>query len=296
MDKLTAIKVFLTVAETGSFTATAEQLEISKPMISRYVALMEEWLNARLFQRSTRKVALTDAGEQAVLFCQRIANLTAEMEQEMMAQQGELSGALRVTSSQTFGTYHLVQMVNRFLQLHPKLNIQLLLNDQMMDLISERIDLAIRITNTPDPNFIARKLADCHSLLVATPDYLAQFGTPKQPEDLYKHHYLSHHNINRKAWKCTQGEREVLLDLNSRFTTNDTQALLNAVLDGNGIAMLPKYMLETELQQGKLQVVLTDWQLPTFSIYAMYPSRDKLPLAVRKLIDFLVESFEGKAW
>ncbi|MCT8574393.1 LysR family transcriptional regulator [Glaesserella parasuis] len=296
MDKLTAIKVFLTVAETGSFTATAEQLEISKPMISRYVALMEEWLNARLFQRSTRKVALTDAGEQAVLFCQRIANLTAEMEQEMMVQQSELRGALRVTSSQTFGTYHLVQMVNRFLQLHPKLNIQLLLNDQQMDLISERIDLAIRITNTPDPNFIARKLADCHSLLVATPDYLAQFGTPKHPEDLYQHHYLSHHNINRKAWKCTQGEREVLLDLNSRFTTNDTQALLNAVLDGNGIAMLPKYMLETELQQCKLQSVLTDWQLPTFSIYAIYPSRDKLPLAVRKLIDFLVESFEGKAW
>ncbi|MDG6472137.1 LysR family transcriptional regulator [Glaesserella parasuis] len=296
MDKLTAIKVFLTVAETGSFTATAEQLEISKPMISRYVALMEEWLNARLFQRSTRKVALTDAGEQAVLFCQRIANLTAEMEQEMMVQQSELRGALRVTSSQTFGTYHLVQMVNRFLQLHPKLNIQLLLNDQQMDLISERIDLAIRITNTPDPNFIARKLADCHSLLVATPDYLAQFGTPKHPEDLYQHHYLSHHNINRKAWKCTQGEREVLLDLNSRFTTNDTQALLNAVLDGNGIAMLPKYMLETELQQGKLQAVLPDWQLPTFSIYAIYPSRDKLPLAVRKLIDFLVESFEGKAW
>lgn len=296
MDKLTAIKVFLTVAETGSFTATAEQLEISKPMISRYVALMEEWLNARLFQRSTRKVALTDAGEQAVLFCQRIANLTAEMEQEMMAQQGELRGALRVTSSQTFGTYHLVQMVNRFLQLHPKLNIQLLLNDQTMDLISERIDLAIRITNTPDPNFIARKLADCHSLLVATPDYLAQFGTPTLPENLYQHHYLSHHNINRKAWKCTQGEQEVLLDLNSRFTTNDTQALLNAVLDGSGIAMLPKYMLETELQQGKLQAVLTDWQLPKFSIYAMYPSRDKLPLAVRKLIDFLVENFEGKAW
>ncbi len=296
MDKLTAIKVFLTVAETGSFTATAEQLEISKPMISRYVALMEEWLNARLFQRSTRKVALTDAGEQAVLFCQRIANLTAEMEQEMMAQQGELRGVLRVTSSQTFGTYHLVQMVNRFLQLHPKLNIQLLLNDQPMDLISERIDLAIRITNNPDPNFIARKLADCHSLLVATPDYLAQFGTPTQPEELYQHHYLSHHNINRKAWKCTQGEREVLLDLNSRFTTNDTQALLNAVLDGNGIAMLPKYMLETELQQGKLQAVLTDWQLPTFSIYAIYPSRDKLPIAVRKLIDFLVDNFEGKAW
>ena len=296
MDKLTAIKVFLTVAETGSFTATAEQLEISKPMISRYVALMEEWLNARLFQRSTRKVALTDAGEQAVLFCQKIANLTAEMEQEMMAQQGELRGALRVTSSQTFGTYHLVQMVNRFLQLHPKLNIQLLLNDQQMDLISERIDLAIRITNTPDPNFIARKLADCHSLLVATPDYLAQFGTPTQPEELYQHHYLSHHNINRKAWKCTQGEQEVLLDLNSRFTTNDTQALLNSVLDSNGIAMLPKYMLETELQQGKLQAVLPDWQLPTFSIYAMYPSRDKLPLAVRKLIDFLVENFEGKVW
>lgn len=213
-----------------------------------------------------------------------------------MQQQGELRGLLRVTSSQTFGTYHLVQAVNQFLSQHPKLNIHLLLHDQQIDLINDRIDLAIRITNTPDPNFIAHKLAVCNSLLVATPDYLEQFGIPQKPNELYQHHYLSHSNINRKAWKCTQGEEEILLDLDSRFTTNDTQALLSAVLGNNGIAMLPKYMSEDLLKTKRLQAVLTDWQLPTFTIYAIHPSRDKLPLAIRKFIDFLVDNFAEEDW
>ncbi|AUI66327.1 MULTISPECIES: LysR family transcriptional regulator [Glaesserella] len=296
MDKLTAINVFLSVAETGSFTATAEQLDISKPMISRYIALMEEWLNARLFQRTTRKVSLTEAGEQAVTFCQKIANLTAEMEQEMMSQQGELRGTIRISSNSSFGASHLTEAINAFLAQHSNLHIQLDLSDRLVDLIAERIDLAVRITNNPDPNLVARKLTACHSLLVATPDYLARYGIPNHPEDLRQHRYLTHANINRREWRFYRDKQEVLLELTSQFTTNETTALLNSVLAHNGIAMLPKYMIEKELATGQLQAVMTEWQLPTYQIYLLYPSRHKLPFAVRKVVDFLVERFEEKDW
>lgn len=296
MDKLTAIKVFLSIADTGSFTKTSEQLEISKPMITRYVALMEEWLNARLFQRTTRRVSLTEAGEQAVIFCQKITQLTVEMEQEMLAKQGELRGLIRISSNGSFGASHLTQAINRFLAQYPKINIQLDLSDRLVDLIAERIDLAVRITNTPDPNLIARKVADCHSSLVATPIYLAEFGEPEQPEDLKSHRYLTHANINRREWRFIKAGQEVLLELSSQFTTNESGALLTSVLEGNGIAMLPNYMVSELIKEGKLKAVMSDWQLPRYSIYIMYPSRHKLPLAVRRLIDFLEEEFKDKPW
>ena len=295
MDKLTAIKVFLSVAETGSFTATADRLDMSKPMITRHIALMEEWLNARLFQRTTRQVKLTDAGEQAMIFCQKILALSNELEQELVAQQGNLRGNIRLSSSGSFGAVHLTQAVNVFLREHPNLNIHLELSDKLLDLVAERIDLAVRITNQPDPNLVARKLADCHSLMVATPDYLARFGTPSHPKDLQHHRYLSHANINRK-WIFYQENQELALELPSQLTTNETTVLLNSVLSHSGVAMLPKYLVEDHIKNGQLTTVLTDWQLPKFTIYLLYPSRHKLPLAVRKLVDFLVEYFKDRDW
>lgn len=296
MDRITAIHVFLTVAETGSFTQTAECLDISKPMISRYVSLMEDWLNARLLQRTTRKVSLTEAGEQAIVFCRQIVNRQQEMEQELAAQSGELRGGLRLASSNSFGVGHLVQAINNFMVRHPKLNIQLLLSDTTLNLVEERIDLAVRITNSPDPNLVARKLTACHSVLVATPEYLAKAGEPVTPDELVNHRYLAHANINRKIWKFKRNGQETQLELTSRFTTNDTLALLQAVQGHNGIAMLPRYLVNEQLQSGTLKAVITNWQLPEFDIYALYPTRHKLPLAVRSLIDFLVEWFAEKDW
>lgn len=296
MDRLAAIQVFLSLAETESFTATADKLELSRPMVTRAIGEMEEWLNARLFQRTTRKVSLTEAGKQAVVFCQKIANLQQELEQEMAAQSGELRGVLRISSNASFGASHLVQVMNAFLNAHPKLQIQLDLSDKVINLLEERIDLAIRFSNNPEPNLVARKLAECHSLLVATPNYLAQYGEPKTPEDLKQHRYLAHANINRKEWRFTQNGQEISLELTSQITTNDTMTLLNAVLADGGVAMLPKYLLGDYLATGSLKPILTDWQLPTYTVYALYPSRHKLPMAVRMLLDYLVERFAGSDW
>ena len=296
MDRIEAMNIFLTVVETGSFTATADRLDLSRPMVTRAVALVEEWFNARLLQRTTRRVSLTSAGERALAHCQKMVALATEIEQDVLAQQGELQGSLRIASNSSFGSTHLLLAIKDFLQRHPKLNIQLQLSDQSVNLIDERIDLAIRFTNQPDPSLIARPLATCHSLLVASPEYLAQKGIPQTPQDLADHTYLAHANINRKEWKFYQNDREISLELTSQFTTNDTSALLNLTLAGGGIAMLPKYLLNEHLASQQLVSILTDWQLPTYQIYALYSSRHKLPLTIRTLVDFLVERFNGVSW
>lgn len=149
MDRITAIQVFLTVAETGSFTATAERLDLSRPKVTRAVALMEEWFNARLLQRTTRHVSLTDAGEQAVEYCKKMTELTSAIEQDFLTQRGELRGSLRIASNAAFGSTHLLNAIRTFLAKHPKLNIQLILADNTVNLVEEGIDLAVRFTNNP---------------------------------------------------------------------------------------------------------------------------------------------------
>lgn len=296
MDRLQAINIFLTIVETGSFTATAEKLDLSKPMVSRAVAMLEEWFNARLLQRTTRKVSLTEAGEQAVEYCQKIANLTENIEQDFLARSGELSGTLRIAAAISFGGSHLVAALQAFMRLHPKVSVQLQLSDQKQDLLDERIDLALRFTDSPDVGLVARKLTTIHSQLVATPAYLAKNGVPNLPEELVHHRYLAHANVNRKSWKFYRAGQETVLEVVSPFCVNDTNALLNAVMADGGIAMLPSYMLTEHLAQGRLQALLTDWQLPIYPLYALYPTRHRLPLTVRALVDFLADYFAKQKW
>ncbi|PJG82403.1 LysR family transcriptional regulator [Caviibacterium pharyngocola] len=296
MDRLTAIKVFLTVAETGSFTATADKLEMSKPMVSRHIALIEEWLNARLFHRTTRLVTLTEAGEQAVRYCRQIANLVEDVEQEAVEQDGELRGVIRLTSSLSFSTSHLLGALHQFQTLHPNLKIHLNLSEESLNLVEERIDLAIRISSSPNPALIARPLAPCHSVLVATADYLARFGTPQLPKDLQQHRCLAHSNVNRSEWSFSQNGEQIQLTLNNVFSTNEASSLKQITMLGGGISMLPRYLVEEELNAGTLVPLLTDWELPKMQAYALYSSRNKLPKAVRILLDFLVECFKDKPW
>lgn len=296
MDKFTAIKVFLAVAETGSFSKVSEKLSLSRPMVSRYIALLEHWLNARLLHRTTRHVTLTEAGKQAVMFCQQIANLTQEMENEFATHTGELRGTLRLAASFSFGSTHLAKAINRFLSNHPKLNIQLNLSDKRVNLAEDQIDLAIRICKEPDEQKIARKLSPCHSVLVASREYLAQYGLPNTPEDLASHYCLVHTNMNQTAWTFYVNGEKHDFPINNRFSCDDAITLLNAALAGSGIAMLPRYLTNDYVASGQLQEILPDWQLPEFAIYAVYTAGQNRPLAIRQLLDFLVAEFAENVW
>lgn len=297
MDRLTAMQVFAEVATSGSFTATADKLDMSRAMVTRYVAELEQWLGARLLQRTTRSVTLTDAGETCLRRSQQMLALMENVEEETATSSGgELRGQLRLTCSMSFGYAHLAAVLSDFLTLHPQLKIDLNASEGALNLVDARIDLAIRISGEPDPMLIARPLARCDSLLVASPSYLAAHGAPQLPQDLAQHRCLSHANFGKSVWHFARGAETTQVSVVSHFSANEATALLKAAMAGGGIAMLPTYLANPNVAMGALQVVLPDWQVPALTIYALYPSRRNLSPAVRALLDYLVGRFETVPW
>lgn len=296
MDRVTAMRVFADVAASGSFSASAERLEMSRAMVTRYVAEMEQWLGVRLLQRTTRRVTLTDAGEQALRRCLQLLALVAEVEDEVAPADGGLRGQLRLTSSMSFGHAHLAAAIADFLARHPQLKIDLNVGDAALNLVEARIDLAIRISSEPDPALIARPLAICDSVLVASPGYLAAAGTPQTPAELAGHRCLGHSNVGRSSWRLLRGGQSETVNVPTRFTANDATVLLHAALADGGISLQPTYLAAPLLQDGRLLQVLPDWQPPAMTIYALYPSRRHLSPAVRALLDFLVQRFAAPPW
>ena len=234
MDRLTAMKVFVEVAASGSFSATADKLDMSRAMVTRYVSELEQWLNARLLQRTTRSVTLTDAGESCLRRSQQMLALMENVEEETSSQDGVLSGQLRITCSVSFAYAQIAAAIVDFLKLHPLLKIDLNASEGALNLVEARIDLAIRISAEPDPMLIGRVLAPCASVLVASPAYLAAHGVPKLPSDLATHRCLSYANFGKSVWTLQRGEEVSRVSVTSHFSANEATALLRAALAGGG--------------------------------------------------------------
>lgn len=296
MDRLTAMQVFVDVAQSGSFSATADKLDMSRAMVTRYVGELEQWLGARLLQRTTRSVTLTDAGESCLRRSQQMLALVENVEEETSQHGNALRGQLRITCSMSFAYAQMAAAVVDFLQLHPQLKIDLNASEGALNLVEARIDLAIRISAEPDPALIGRVLAPCTSVLVASPAYLAAHGVPQLPADLATHRCLSYANFGKSVWTFSRGDDHARVSVGSYFSANEATALLQGVLAGGGIALQPSYLANPHLQDGSLQVVLPDWKVPDMAIYALYPSRKHLSPAVRALLDFLVERFAQVPW
>ncbi|QWP75424.1 LysR family transcriptional regulator [Lysobacter sp. K5869] len=292
MDRLTAMTVFVEVAQRGSVTAAAQALEISRPMATRYLAELENWLGARLFHRTTRRIALTSAGEEALQRCRQLLDLGGELRAAVGAQgDPREQGQLRLTCSSSFGQSQLAAAVAAYARLHPGVRIDMLLLDRTVDLVEERIDLAIRIAHELDPGLVARKLSVCRSLLCASPAYLRERGAPKRPEDLAGHDCLSHHFVGKTRWRLSRRGQEVEMPVRGGLASNDAAALMAAAREGMGIAMLPTYLIAEALRGGELSVVLPDWQVPEMGVFGVYASRRLMPPIARSFLDFLVERF-----
>ncbi len=296
MDKLTAMRIFTRIATTGSFSATAEQMSLSRAMVTRYISELEDWLNQRLLQRTTRKVTLTEAGEHFLVRCEQILALTEETLDAAATLGSELRGSLRLTCSASFAYAQMAAAIADFQALHPKVDIDMNVSDVSINLIEARIDVAIRISNNPDPLLIARKLADCASVLVASPEYLARYGVPASPEALVNHRCMSHAITGKYLWQFTRADEFAKVEIHSHFSANDAAVLLHAAIAGNGISLQPRYLAKDYIEAGKLVPVLADWTVPDLAINALYPSRQHLPLRVRTFLDFLVQRFEAEFW
>ncbi|MBC3872998.1 LysR family transcriptional regulator [Undibacterium flavidum] len=296
MDRLTAMLVFTEVARSGSFSLSAKKLAMSRAMVTRHIDVLESWLGARILQRTTRHVSITQAGEALLQHSRHLLSLVEQIEEESASQKHELRGQLKLTCGVALGQTHVAAILTKFVSQHPHLKIDLSASDDVVNLIEERIDIAIRVSNTPDPMLVARSLAVCDSVLVASPGYLEQFGLPQQPQDLLEHRCLSYANFGKCVWHLTRAEQHVEIAICSYLSSNETSVVLRYALEGGGIAMQPTFLVNEYLKQGKLSLVLPDWHPPSMHIYALYPSRRHLSPAVRALLDFLVLQFAQPAW
>lgn len=295
MDRITAAQVFIDVTRSGSFTATADRLAMSRPMVTRYVEAMESWFGVRLLHRTTRKISLTTSGEQCLQELESWLDTTNQLI-ENVKPNDVITGTIRIAASMSFAHAQLMAAICEFMLLHPKIKIDIDLSDTTNDLVKSRIDLAIRIAANPDTSLIGKPIAVCRSVLVAHEAYLAKMPEIKQPEDLSQHHCLSYTNFERQIWNFTQGSKHKSISINSRLAANEATALLEATLCGAGISLQPTYMANKIIQRGDLVKVLPDWQANEMNIYALYSSRKFLAPAVRALIDFISHYFQQNNW
>ncbi|EYC51514.1 LysR family transcriptional regulator [Hylemonella gracilis str. Niagara R] len=294
MDRITAAQVFVTVAERGSLIQAAEQLEMSAATISRYLVSLEDWLGARLLHRTTRRVTLTDAGQLALPSCRQLLETADEVKQMAGNLRQEPRGRLRLTCALSFAEAQLTAALIEYQQRHPKVQISLTTTDREIDLAADQIDLAVRISNTLEPTLIARPLATCRSVICASPDYLLRHGTPTHLDELARHRCLVHALVSATQFRFRQGDKIVEPTVDVSFTTNETAILRRALLSGGGIGILPTYYVSEDIQRGALVPLLRDYPLETMGIHAVFLSRQHQPLALRLLVDFLVEKFGGE--
>ena len=295
MDRLTAAKVFVDVATTGSFTATADRLNMSRPMVTRYIETMEAWLNSRLLHRTTRKVSLTTAGEICLEEVKQWLR-QAESLSGLADTSGELSGTVRLATSMSFGYSQLVPAIQEFMVENPKVNIDIDLQDSVTDLTEKQIDLAIRTASAPDPSLIGKPISVCESVVVASPQYLTRNSTISEPSDLTNHTCLGYKHFQQHIWHLTKDNSQQSVEVRCNLTANETTTLLHAALCGAGIAIQPTYLANQYIKSGQLQQVLPNWKPDDLIIYALYSSRKYMSPTVRTLIDYLSDYFSETHW
>lgn len=293
MDRLAAMRAFAAVAERGSFASAARALGISRAMASRHVQDLEAHLGARLLDRTTRRVAPTEAGRVYHERCAAILAELAEAESAIGALQARPSGRLRVNAPVSFGALHLAAAVADYMAAHPQVSIELVLNDRMVDLVEEGYDVAIRIGRLAPSSLVARRLAPCRLVACAAPSYLRRAGVPRAPADLAGHECLGYtYAPGRDTWRFVgPGGEEESVRVRGRLDCNNGDALRAAAVHGAGIVVLPVFIVGQDLAEGRLRRVLPRHEAPPIAIHAVRPQGRHLSAKVRSFIDFLVPRF-----
>ena len=296
MDNLADVAVFVRVVERGSFTLAADELELSRAVVSKYVSRLEERLGARLLHRTTRRLALTEAG--AALFeASRGALERIEEAEGAVAQlQSEPRGRLRVSAPMSFGILHLGPAMAEFARLHPRVTLDVRLDDRFVNLVEDGVDVAVRIGTLTDSSLVARKLTSTRVLACASPAYLAEHGEPETPEDLAAHNCLLYSYLSTaNVWRFTAPDgREVPVAVNGSFRINNGIVLGEAAAAGHGILLTPSFYVAPLLRDGRLKRILGGYRLPDLGIHAVYPQREHVPPKVRAFVDFLAKRFGRK--
>lgn len=289
MDRLTRIRVFIQVVETGSFSAASERLGLSRAAVSKYVSQLEEFLGGRLLNRTTRHVSPTESGRIYYERCREILLNLEEADGLVSGLSGQPRGTLRVTCPTYFASRHLLPLIDEFNRLYPDLKVEIMCAERIVDLADEGYDLAIRITRTPDQELIARRLARCRHIVAASPDYLANHPMPVIPEDLQQHRCIVFSYHITSTWPFTKDGRDCSIKVPAALKTNNPDVLLAATLSGMGVTLMPTFLAGAAVRSGELRLVLQDYRTIDLDMYVVYASRHHLPVKIRVFIDFLKE-------
>ncbi len=290
MDRIDAMRIFVAVAEAGSFTAGARRLGISTALASKQLRKLEEHLGVRLLNRTTRSLTLTEVGQGYLIEAQRLVE-DVESVEALVRDRGQTPrGHLILSAPVTYGEMYLTDTVSRFLARHPEVSVELRLTDRRVSLVEEGIDLAVRIGVMDEDSMIARRLTKVQLTVCATPSYLARRGCPSTPEELADHDCILDTNYRTpKDWRFEAAGRSHRVQVAGRFAANSARAVRSLVLAGAGIALLPVFALREELAEGRIIPLLQDFALPTLDLYALYPERRLLAPKIRAFIDVLAE-------
>ena len=292
MDLLAAFRVYVRVAEARSFSAVARELGTTQPAVSRQVAALEEHLGARLLQRTTRSLTLTEDGRDLLDHARRVLDAVEDAEAAVGRRQSAPGGLVRLATPATFGRLYVAPRMSRLLERYPELSIELRMSDGVADLVAEGIDLALRAGPVADNTLVARKIGSTRRMTVASERCIREHGMPQHPMDLSRLPcVIFTGRANPTEWQFDGPDGSVTVTVGGRFRSDNSEALREGVLAGLGFAVLPTWLLGEELSTGRLRPVLTGWEAPSGAISAVYPSRRNLAPRTRAVIDFFVDEF-----
>ena len=293
MDTLDGLKTVIAVVETSSFTAASERLGMSKALVSKYVGEVENKLDIRLFNRTTRRLALTEAGrryyEQAVTLLEQYSALVDNVTDE----QTKPRGLLRISAPVTFGEMQLSPLLPKFLALYPDLKIELILTNNAIDMLEEGIDVRLLIGGVDDSSMVARHLKTFPLVLSASPEYIRKNGLPKTPQQVAEHCCIIDSNFRiGKQWPIISPQGNAHnIEVKSSISANSPQAVMEIAIADGGIAMCPSFIVEDAIKDGRLITILPGYTTLEFGLFAIYPHRKYVAKKVRCFIDFALEQF-----
>lgn len=298
MDRLRAMETFTRVVRAGSFSAAAQQLRVSRTIVSKHVSQLENLLGVRLLNRTTRRVSLTESGMAYFEFCSRIISDVEEAELSVTKLHKEPRGALKVLAPKSFGLVHVAPAVCAFSKRYPDIKVSIVLSDSFVDLMDNGFDIAVKVGTLEDSSLVARRLGTTRLVACATPAYLAAHGTPQTPQDLAHHNCLSHLNqMPDQTWHFTSPEgNAIAVKVSGGPSANSVLFLRHAVLDDLGIALMPEINVHDDVQNGRMVTVLNEYGTTEFPFQVVYPHNRHLATKVRTFVDCLVEHFKDITW
>jgi DNA-binding transcriptional LysR family regulator len=293
LSETSELRVFASIISHGSFAKAADENHMTPSGVSKLIARLEERLGARLLQRTTRKLSLTEAGSIFHNRALRVLHDLSEAEAEVSADHLHPRGVLRLSAPVPFGTAHLSPLIPKMAKLFPELTIDVVLTDRYVDLIDEGFDLAIRLGALADSRLIVRRLCANRRILIASPDYLKKRGTPKTPADLRKHECLIFTSLsNAREWRLVGKSGNVAIPADGRIVSNNGEVLFEAIKAGHGIGLGATFLVHEALKSGQVVRVLPGYEFEQASVFAVYPSARQLSSKVRAAVDFFAAAFK----